>query len=169
MKIASTFLGAAVLALTAAPALAAYPERPVTLLIPFSPGGGNDTGARIYEPCLEECLGEDIVIVNKPGAGGELGFAELAQVAPDGYMIALVDRQLRMGPSISKRISAYTKRPLYTALRLILPCLPRARAWRPSRPEPGVSLRRWRCRAAHPGQVRIAPTTLQLASKAQPL
>ena len=43
MKIASTFLGAAVLALTAAPALAAYPERPVTLLIPFSPGGGSDT------------------------------------------------------------------------------------------------------------------------------
>jgi tripartite-type tricarboxylate transporter receptor subunit TctC len=91
VKIASTFLGAAVLALTATPALAEYPERPVTLLIPFSPGGGSDVGARTFEPYLEGCLGQDVVIVNKPGAGGELGFAELAQAAPDGYTIGYLN------------------------------------------------------------------------------
>ena len=88
MKISLTFLGAAVVALAAAaPALAEYPERPVTLLVPFTAGGGSDMGARTYEPYLEECLGQDVVIVNKPGAGGELGFAELAQTTPDGYTI----------------------------------------------------------------------------------
>jgi tripartite-type tricarboxylate transporter receptor subunit TctC len=92
VKIASTFLGAAMVALTAAaPALAEYPERAVTLLIPFSPGGGSDVSARTYEPYLEECLGQDVVIVNKPGAGGELGFAELAQTTPDGYTIGYLN------------------------------------------------------------------------------
>lgn len=91
MKISPKFLAAAGALALATPALAEYPERPVTLLIPFSPGGGSDTGARTYEPYLEQCLGQDVVIVNKPGAGGELGFAELAQAEPDGYLIGYLN------------------------------------------------------------------------------
>src|SRR3712207_4881313 len=92
MNISRTLVGATAILLAAvAPAFAAYPERPVTLLIPFSPGGGSDTGARTYQPFLERCLGGEVVIVNKPGAGGELGFAELAKATPDGYLIGYLN------------------------------------------------------------------------------
>ena len=92
MNVFRTIVAAtAILLATAAAALAAYPERPVTLLIPFSPGGGSDIGARTYQPFLEACLGGTVVILNKPGAGGELGFAELAKAAPDGYTIGYLN------------------------------------------------------------------------------
>jgi tripartite-type tricarboxylate transporter receptor subunit TctC len=82
-----------VLAVFAHASHAAYPERPITMLIAYSPGGGTDLVARALAPYLEKYLGGGarIVIVNRAGAGGEVGFAALANSAPDGYTIGFVN------------------------------------------------------------------------------
>src|SRR5947207_7571530 len=73
--------------------LAAYPERPITMLIAYPPGGGTDLIGRALVPYLEKYLGGGarIVVVNRAGAGGEVGFAALANSAPDGYTIGFVN------------------------------------------------------------------------------
>jgi len=89
-----TFLGAlAVLVSGVLPAQADYPERPITLVVPYSAGGGTDRTARMLVPFLERHLGEgaSVVVVNRPGAGGAIGWTELAAAAPDGYTIGMVN------------------------------------------------------------------------------
>jgi tripartite-type tricarboxylate transporter receptor subunit TctC len=74
-------------------ALAAYPERPITMLVAYPPGGGTDLIARALAPFIEKYLGggAKIVVVNRAGAGGEVGFAALANAVPDGYTIGFVN------------------------------------------------------------------------------
>jgi tripartite-type tricarboxylate transporter receptor subunit TctC len=75
-------------------ALAAWPgDKPITMIIAYSPGGGTDLVARAVAPFLEKYLGGGarIVIVNRPGAGGEIGFTAIANAAPDGYTIGFVN------------------------------------------------------------------------------
>src|ERR1043165_679138 len=74
-------------------ASAAYPERPITMLIAYPPGGGTDLIGRALAPFIEKYLGggAKIIVVNKAGAGGEGGFAALASWAPDGYAIGFVN------------------------------------------------------------------------------
>jgi tripartite-type tricarboxylate transporter receptor subunit TctC len=64
-----------------------YPDRPVRLVVPFPAGGGADNLARAIAPKAAQFLGQPIVIENKPGAGGNIGAAEVARAAPDGYTI----------------------------------------------------------------------------------
>lgn len=75
----------------ASPALAEWPEKPINLIVAYSAGGGTDVTARTLQPFLEEELGQDVVVVNRPGAGGEVGHAALADAAPDGYTIGIVN------------------------------------------------------------------------------
>jgi tripartite-type tricarboxylate transporter receptor subunit TctC len=72
---------------------AAYPDKPITMIVAYSPGGGTDLIARAIAPYLEKYLGAGarIVIVHRPGAGGEIGFAAIANSAPDGYTIGFVN------------------------------------------------------------------------------
>lgn len=93
MKTTFKTLLAASVALTAlgGPAFAEFPEKPVTFIIPYGPGGTSDVGARTWGPFMEKCLGQTVVFVNKPGAGGELGFTELAGSTPDGYTIGALN------------------------------------------------------------------------------
>jgi tripartite-type tricarboxylate transporter receptor subunit TctC len=72
---------------------AQYPERVINLIIAYSPGGGTDLIARAIVPYVERYLGggAKIAIVNRPGAGGEIGFAAIASAAPDGYTIGFVN------------------------------------------------------------------------------
>jgi len=65
-----------------------YPEKPITYLIPFDPGGQSDVEARRQQPYLEDILGQSILIEYRPGAGGAVGWTELARQKPDGYFIA---------------------------------------------------------------------------------
>ncbi len=78
-----------VLALGAGSAFAAYPDKPVTLVVPFAPGGSSDIVARSIAPMLGERLGQAIVIENVSGAGGMLGTQRTVRAAPDGYTILL--------------------------------------------------------------------------------
>jgi tripartite-type tricarboxylate transporter receptor subunit TctC len=91
-----TFITRALAALAAAlalPALAAYPDKPITMIIAYPPGGGTDIVARAMAPFIEKNLGPGakIVVNNRGGAGGEIGFAALAAAAPDGYTIGFVN------------------------------------------------------------------------------
>jgi len=66
---------------------AAWPERPVTLIVPWPPGGGVDAAARIAAPLLAQQLGQQVVVQNKPGATGTLGADAVAKANPDGYTL----------------------------------------------------------------------------------
>ncbi len=68
-----------------------FPNRPITVIIPWTAGGGSDTGARLLAPYLEEKLGVPVSIVNQPGGNGWIGWTKLLQSAPDGYTIAIVN------------------------------------------------------------------------------
>ncbi|MFC0531477.1 tripartite tricarboxylate transporter substrate binding protein [Phytohabitans kaempferiae] len=68
-----------------------YPRRPITLIVPFSAGGGTDLGARLLAADLEKELGGSIVVVNKDGAGSQTGLTEVAKARPDGYTIGAVN------------------------------------------------------------------------------
>lgn len=68
-------------------AAANYPERPIDYVIAFDAGGESDITARLQQAPLQEALGVDISITNKPGGGGALGWSELTRTAPDGYTI----------------------------------------------------------------------------------
>ena len=83
----------AVLFLVSGAADAAYPEKPINLVVAYSPGGGTDLIARAIAPYLEKYLGGGarIVIVHRPGAGGEIGFAAIANAPADGYTIGFVN------------------------------------------------------------------------------
>ena len=70
-------------------AFAQYPNKPVRMIIPFAPGGASDFVGRILQPNLSELLGQQVVVENKPGASGNIGVAETARSAPDGYSIFL--------------------------------------------------------------------------------
>ena len=66
-----------------------YPARPVRMIVPFSPGGATDVPARILAQRLSEAFGHQIVIDNRPGAGGVLGADAVAKASPDGYTLLL--------------------------------------------------------------------------------
>ncbi len=68
---------------------AAYPSRPLRMIVPFAPGGASDFVARIIAPKLSELLGEQIVIDNRPGASGNIGMEAAAKAPADGYTIYL--------------------------------------------------------------------------------
>ncbi len=83
-------VAAAIVALAAGAANAEYPDKPITFIVPYSPGGGSDQQARRLQPGLEKELGVDIRIVYKTGGGGAIGFNELWRSKPDGYTISNV-------------------------------------------------------------------------------
>jgi tripartite-type tricarboxylate transporter receptor subunit TctC len=70
-------------------AFAQYPNKPVRMIIPFAPGGASDFVGRILQPRMSELLGQQVVVENKPGASGNIGVAETARSAADGYTIFL--------------------------------------------------------------------------------
>ena len=67
----------------------AYPSRTITLLVAYPPGGNTDLMARAIQPELSRALGQTVVIVNRGGAAGTIGSAELARARADGYTIAI--------------------------------------------------------------------------------
>src|SRR5687768_13943998 len=71
------------------PAYAQYPAKPIRLIVPFPPGGGTDTLARIYGQKLGEGLGQQTIIDNRPGGGTNIGAEIAAKAPPDGHTLLM--------------------------------------------------------------------------------
>ena len=71
----------------AGPAFAEYPERPITLIVPWSAGGGTDAVGRMLAKGLQEELGTPVNVVNRTGAGGIVGHTAMIDADPDGYTL----------------------------------------------------------------------------------
>lgn len=67
-----------------------FPSKPITLIVPWPPGGGSDTIMRMIAEPMGKAIGQTIVVVNKAGAGGQIGLRETAEAAPDGYTISFI-------------------------------------------------------------------------------
>ena len=78
--------------LHASSAFAQFPDKPITVVVPYPPGGGADISARLLAPVIERHLAGNarIVVTNRPGAAGEVGFNVIAEAAPDGYTIVVI-------------------------------------------------------------------------------
>ena len=109
-------LGAAlaVAALAIAPASAAYPDKPVKVIVPFAPAGPTDVMARLIAQKLSESLKQQFFVENHPGAGGNLGMMAVARSAPDGYTILVASSSYTVNPSL------YAKNP-YDAFKDFAP------------------------------------------------
>lgn len=103
-----------ILAATAATGLAgmtqgasaqSFPNKPITLVVPFAAGGGTDIAARIIGPKMAELLGQNVVVENVGGAGGNIGTNRVAKAAPDGYTILMGTISTHaINPAIFKRM-----------------------------------------------------------------
>ena len=81
-----------------------WPARPIKLVVPFPPGGLIDNMARLVAPKLAQELGQAIVIDNKPGAGGNLGAAEVARTTADGYTLLMASPPLTISPALYAKL-----------------------------------------------------------------
>ena len=85
-------------------AAAGYPERTVRIVVPFAAGGPSDLTARLMSAKLGEALGQTFVVENRGGAGGNLGIAQVARSAPDGYTLLVVSSAFVVNPGLYKQV-----------------------------------------------------------------
>ena len=110
--VGAAVLAATTLLATAAPAgeaLAAYPDKPIKVVVPYPPGGGTDVIARIVQDRLRQELGQPLVIENRGGAAGSIGTELVAKAEPDGYTVLFTLNSHTINPAI------YSKLPFDTA------------------------------------------------------
>jgi tripartite-type tricarboxylate transporter receptor subunit TctC len=100
-------LACALFALLSSPAFAAdtYPNRPVTIIVPFTPGASTDILARHEADVLQRALQQNFVVENKPGAGGEIGITYAAKAVPDGYTLLHAPSVITLLPYLMKSVS----------------------------------------------------------------
>jgi tripartite-type tricarboxylate transporter receptor subunit TctC len=79
-----------------APAQAAYPERPITLIVPWGAGGGTDATGRILASLMERELGVPVSVVNRTGGSGVVGHSAIATATPDGYTLGVITVEIGM-------------------------------------------------------------------------
>src|SRR5262245_10518241 len=114
-KVLQLVAGAAALPVVSRPAMAqAYPTRPITLVVPFAPGAGTDTVARIMGRWLSPRLGQTVVIENKPGAGTILATQSVVNAPADGHTVLFVSTSSATHPTFYKTLP-------YNSLRDIAP------------------------------------------------
>jgi tripartite-type tricarboxylate transporter receptor subunit TctC len=87
------------------PATAAYPVKPIRLIIAVPPGGPADTLSRLISPRLTEALGQTVVIDNRPGANGNIAYEMAARAVPDGYTITAVAAGVAINPSLYRDVN----------------------------------------------------------------
>ena len=85
-------------------ALAAYPDKPVRIVVPFAPGGGTDLIARTLGAGISQELGQTVIVENKPGAGTIIGTDLVAKSAPDGYTLVIASFAHAVNPSIHPKL-----------------------------------------------------------------
>jgi len=98
--IAAFCCGALFSVLAAAAAAQGFPSRPVTIVVPYPPGGLIDLVARIVQPALQNEIGQSVLVENKSGAGGNVGAEAVVKSSPDGYTLLLANPSLGISPSM---------------------------------------------------------------------
>src|SRR5215475_11651507 len=117
-RLGLALLGASVAATLALPTWAqSWPAKPVTIVVPFGPGGPADVYARILGQALTESLGQQFIIDNKPGAGAIIGTEVVAKARPDGYTL------LMMSNTHTTNETLFTHKP-YQLMRDLVPVAP---------------------------------------------
>jgi len=136
--------------------MAAYPERPITLIVAYPPGGGTDLVARALAPYVEKYLGggAKIVVVNRAGAGGEVGFAALANSPADGYTIGFVNTPPLLTIPIERQAQFHWQRYDYIGNIIDDPCNFSVHAETPIRNLAELAA----YAKAHPGEVTVGTT-----------
>jgi len=108
-----------ILAATTLPAAAqTYPDRPITLVVPYPAGGGNDVLARLVAEKMAASLGGSIVVENRGGAGGTIATRQVAKSAPDGYTLLIATSSLAINPSLYPNVG-YDPRQDFAPIGLI--------------------------------------------------
>ena len=101
MNTLTRIIAALLLTTGSATAIAAYPDKPIRLIVTFAPGGASDIVARTISEPLGQKLGQPIVVDNRPGAGGSVGGLATVQAAPDGYTLMMANSTpLSIGPFV---------------------------------------------------------------------
>lgn len=101
---AGAAMGAAVLSKSAVYAADTYPNRPIRVISPFPPGSASDTVSRVVLDQVSQLLGEPMVIETKPGAGGIVGFVDVAKADPDGYTVVTSSTSMGTGLVLHKSL-----------------------------------------------------------------
>jgi tripartite-type tricarboxylate transporter receptor subunit TctC len=115
----SCAVGLVIAAAAASAASAAdYPARPITFIVPYPVGGGNDVIARLVAAKMSESLGQSMVIENRGGAGSTIGTRDAARSAPDGYTIMIATSSLAINPSLYPN-AGYDPKKDFAAIGLI--------------------------------------------------
>jgi tripartite-type tricarboxylate transporter receptor subunit TctC len=107
-------LGALTLTLLGATAARAqtWPDHPVRIVVPFAPGGLNDTVARLIQPNLEKAFGQPVIVDNRPGASGIIGTDAVAKSPPDGHMLLMVASSYTVIPATNSKLPYDSERDL---------------------------------------------------------
>ena len=101
MNTLTRIIAALLLTTGSATAIAAYPDKPIRLIVTFAPGGASDIVARTIAEPLGQKLGQPVVVDNRPGAGGSVGGLATVQAAPDGYTLMMANSTpLSIGPFV---------------------------------------------------------------------
>ncbi len=128
------FLAALMLTALAVPALAQYPARTVTIVVPFPPGGGTDTGTRLLAAKLTTKWGQPVVVENKPGAAGMVGADYVSKQKPDGYTLMMGNFGTQsINPTLYAKKIGYNPDTAFTAITLVAD-LPLVLVANPARP-----------------------------------
>jgi tripartite-type tricarboxylate transporter receptor subunit TctC len=83
---------------------AAYPQRNITLIVPFAPGGPTDIIARIISAAFQKSLGQSVIVDNRGGAAGNIGMAAAARATPDGYTLLLTSTAIAVNPALFSKL-----------------------------------------------------------------
>ncbi len=146
---------------TAGAALAEYPEKPVTIVVPFAAGGPTDKVARDLGDVLRKHLNQPVIIENVGGAGGTLGAAKVAKAAPDGYTVLLHHIGMATSPALYRKLPYDTLGDFeYLGMINEVPMTLVGRATLPATDMPG--LMKWI--AANQGKINLANAGLGAAS-----
>jgi len=89
-----------------------YPAKPITIIVPFTPGSATDVAARLVGEKLNAAWGQPVIVDNRPGAGGTIGIAQTARAEPDGYTLAVVSTGHVVNPVLYKDLPYDTLKDL---------------------------------------------------------
>ena len=112
VTLAASFFGSSI-------ASAAYPDKPVRIIVPFSPGGGADLIARTLAVDLSKDLGQPVIVDNRPGAGTVIGSTAVAKAPPDGYTLLLSSIAHSVNPSLVERLPYSTEKDFVPVIMLV--------------------------------------------------